>query len=172
MSELIGIQDTLLSYSESDLIAGGMIVGGIAGAGVAIALILYVLQVIAYWRIFTKAGEKGWKSIIPVYNMYVQYRLTWRTRYFWISLILAVVSAVFQTISESGDGNTFAMILETVCGIATLVFTIISYYRLARSFGHGGGFTVGLVLLNFIFMLILGFGKDAYIGNTCDGSEA
>ena len=41
------------------------------------AFIFYILQVIAYWKIFTKAGEEGWKSIIPIYNGYVQYRLTW-----------------------------------------------------------------------------------------------
>lgn len=40
------------------------------------AFIFYILQVIAYWKIFTKAGEEGWKSIIPIYNGYVQYRLT------------------------------------------------------------------------------------------------
>lgn len=35
------------------------------------AFIFYILQVIAYWKIFTKAGEEGWKSIIPIYNGYV-----------------------------------------------------------------------------------------------------
>ena len=46
------------------------------------AFIFYILQVIAYWKIFTKAGEEGWKSIIPIYNGYVQYRLTWDVQYF------------------------------------------------------------------------------------------
>ena len=34
------------------------------------AFIFYILQVIAYWKIFTKAGEEGWKSIIPIYNYF------------------------------------------------------------------------------------------------------
>ena len=34
------------------------------------AFIFYILQVIAYWKIFTKAGEEGWKSIIPIYNSF------------------------------------------------------------------------------------------------------
>ena len=54
------------------------------------AFIFYILQVIAYWKIFTKAGEEGWKSIIPIYNGYVQYRLTWDVQYFWVALGLAV----------------------------------------------------------------------------------
>ena len=43
------------------------------GAYVAIVsvagIVWYVLQVVAYWKIFTKAGQPGWKSIIPVYNV-------------------------------------------------------------------------------------------------------
>ena len=28
------------------------------------AFIFYILQVIAYWKIFTKAGEEGWKQTV------------------------------------------------------------------------------------------------------------
>ena len=45
-----------------------------------------------------------------------------------------------------------------------LVILIIVYYDLSKSFGHGVGFTIGLILLGFIFLLILGFGGDRYIG--------
>lgn len=37
--------------------------------------------------------------------------------------------------------------------------------RLAAAFGKSKGFGVGLWLLNPIFMLILGFGSSAYVGN-------
>ena len=46
------------------------------------AFIFYILQVIAYWKIL-QSREEGWKSIIPIYNGYVQYRLTWDVQYFW-----------------------------------------------------------------------------------------
>ncbi len=46
---------------------------GIFAASLAVVIVLgivwYVLQVVAYWRIFKKAGEAGWKSFIPLYNM-------------------------------------------------------------------------------------------------------
>ena len=53
----------------------------------------YILNVVAYWRIFTKAGEAGWKSLIPVYNTYVQYKLTWNTKMFFVSLALSLITS-------------------------------------------------------------------------------
>ena len=36
---------------------------------------LLVLVLIATWKIFVKAGEKGWKSLIPFYSVYIQCRI-------------------------------------------------------------------------------------------------
>ena len=41
---------------------------------------------------------------------------------------------------------------------------IIFYNKLAKAFGHGAGFTVGLIFLNVIFLLILAFGSSRYLG--------
>ena len=59
----------------------------------------------------------------------------------------------------------FGIWITIIIGIVVFVLTIISEYRLAKAYGHGGGYTVGLIFLNFIFMLILGFGKSEYQGN-------
>ena len=59
---------------------------GLAGmiAGFAV---WYILQVIAYWKIFEKAGKPGWHSIIPVLNTYDQYDISWNGFIGIISLI-------------------------------------------------------------------------------------
>jgi hypothetical protein len=41
---------------------------------------------------------------------------------------------------------------------------IILVFDLAKSFGKGAGFALGLLFLNLIFMLILGFGDARYVG--------
>jgi hypothetical protein len=54
-----------------------------------------------------------------------------------------------------------------VSGIAALVFLviyIIGLHKLSKAFGHGVGFTLGLIFFEPIFMLILGFGSSRYIG--------
>ena len=53
----------------------------LAGLGTVFILVIgwYILQAVAYWKIFEKAGEPGWKAIIPFYNTYTQYKFTWNT---------------------------------------------------------------------------------------------
>jgi Family of unknown function (DUF5684) len=43
------------------------------------------------------------------------------------------------------------------------VFMILLYVELAKSFGKGGGFAVGLLFLGFIFLPILAFGSAQYV---------
>ena len=44
------------------------------------------------------------------------------------------------------------------------VIFIIVMNDLSKSFGHGVGFTIGLIFLSWIFMSILGFGSSRYRG--------
>ena len=88
------------------------------------AFIFYILQVIAYWKIFTKAGEEGWKSIIPIYNGYVQYRLTWDVQYFWVALGLAVGGGIL---------NSFGGIVGVIGSLAllgTALMNVVALYKL------------------------------------------
>lgn len=94
-----------------------------------------LISVIALWKIFTKAGEDGWKAIIPFYNVYVLTKLV------------------------TGNGLLFLVLLIPIVNI---FFGFYLYHKLAQSFGKGIGFTIGLILLNPVFMLILAFGDAQY----------
>lgn len=110
----------------------------------AIAIAFYVLLVIAQWKIFTKAGEAGWKSLIPVYNMVVLYKIIGLSP--WLLLIY------------------LTGIIPILGYIAILVLSVISMVKLGQAFGKGAGFIVGLVFLTPIFQMILGFGSAEYVG--------
>ena len=96
------------------------------------------------WKLYTKAGEKGWKSIIPIYNLVILFKISGISPLF----ILVYLTAWIPFIGW----------------IACLGVTIYQANSLAKSFGKDAGYTVGLVLLSTIFYLILGFGKSEYIG--------
>ena len=65
------------------------------GAGYYISIgIVGILSIIAWWRIFAKAGEKGWKAIIPFYNMYVMYKLFWKVAIFIVMLVLSALAVI------------------------------------------------------------------------------
>lgn len=51
---------------------------------VFLILLVYVVN----WRVFLKAGEKGWKSLIPFYNEYVQYKFLKMKDLYRVVLIL------------------------------------------------------------------------------------
>ena len=109
-----------------------------------ICFVILVLQIIAMWKIFTKAGQAGWKALIPVYNLVVLYKIIGLSP--WLLFVY------------------LASFIPVVGSIAILVLLIFQDVYLAKSFGKGTGFTIGLIFLSPIFYMILGFSKDAYIG--------
>ena len=135
---------------------------GIAG------LVILVLTIIAEWRIFTKAGQSGWKSLIPIYNAIVELGFSWRKGKFWSIVLASFLFGIGQALTEYSSGEVLdivAMLLMVVGGIAVLVLTVKAVYYLAQSFGHGLGFTIGLILVPTVFRLILGLGSSQYRGN-------
>ena len=138
-----------------------MILGGIY---VGIAFIWWLLQIIANWRIFTKAGESGWKSIIPLYGDYVSYRIAWQTSYFWLVFILGIVASGIEGAANPNGDNMMLMAIVALIRLIIALIGIMYSVKLARAFGRGTGFAIGLIFLQPIFMLILGFGDDPYYG--------
>ncbi|MBQ6130316.1 signal peptidase I [Candidatus Saccharibacteria bacterium] len=150
--------DALTSLnSEEALVAGGLLGGAIVGVSV-VALIYVILCIVAWWKIFTKAGEAGWKAIIPIYNVYILCRITGIN--FWIFCLglpfaVGILSAIVGSETVAGS---------TITGLYALFFDIYLAIKLGDAFKKGTGFKVGLVLLPFIFYLILAFGDAKYIG--------
>jgi hypothetical protein len=102
-------------------------------------LIISLYNIICTWIIFTKAGWQGWECIVPLYNIYVLFKI--------IGLPLS---------------NLFWFFLPIV---GPLVLIIKMVGRLSKSFGKGTGFAMGLFFLSPIFHGILAFSKSIhYVG--------
>lgn len=136
----------------------------VGGAYVVVALLMWVLQVVANWRIFTKAGEAGWKSIVPVYSGYVCYKIAWKPVMFWISFIASFVASYTSELYTMGEGSTVVLIILFAAAIVMAVVNIMYALKLAKAFGKGTGFAIGLMFLQPIFLLILGLGSAEYKG--------
>ena len=135
----------------------------LGGMYLMIAFAWWILQIIANWRIFIKAGEDGWKSIIPIYGDYISYKIAWQPAYFWLTLILGIISSYLQGTLEISESLTVYMLVILI-KILLVIISIMYSIKLARAFGRGTGFAIGLIFLQPIFMLILGFGNDRYYG--------
>ena len=100
-------------------------------------LALIVLIIAGFWKVFEKAGQPGWAAIIPIYNLYIMCKIGGKSGW-WV--LLMCIPAV------------------------NLIFAIWLTNMISKSFGKDEGFTVGLVLLGFVFYPILGFGDARYLG--------
>jgi hypothetical protein len=112
---------------------------------IIVALLIALLLIVAMWKVFTKAGQPGWASIIPIYNLYIWCKIIGRPGW-WILLMLIPF-------------------VNVIVGIILCIDT-------ARSFGKGAGFGIGLALLGIIFGPILGFGSAQYQGPAASAEVA
>lgn len=102
--------------------------------GIAVA----VLEIVAIWYVFVKAGEPGWAILIPIYNLLVMIKIAGKPWWFILLMLIPIVN---------------------------LVIAIIVLHGISTNFGKDVGFTIGLILLSCIFFPILGFGKSQYVGD-------
>ena len=116
----------------------------------------FVLKIVANWKIFEKAGQPGWASIVPFYSNYIEFNLYWGNGWlFLIPVVLSLLSGIPLL------GNLFLVV--------ALIIGAITNYKKAVAFGEGIGFTIGLCLLNPVFNMILAFGHYEYHGIPQDG---
>jgi hypothetical protein len=115
--------------------------GAIAAMGLffwILSMALGILKIVSLWKIFKKAGKPGWASIVPIYNIYIMCEIA--EKEWWYILLLCVPFV-----------NIYAI--------------IVLYNGMAKKFGKGGGFVVGMILLPVVFFPMLAFGKDATVVN-------
>jgi hypothetical protein len=124
-----------MSYSLLSQSGGGN--GAMSGVAWVFWLLFVVLAVVATWKIYTKAGQPGWAAIIPIYNWLVLLRIIGRP-WWWLLLLLVP--------------------------FLNIVIYILMMLNLAKSYGRGVGFAIGLIVFPVIWLLILGFGSSQYVG--------
>lgn len=102
-----------------------------------VALAVSVLMIAAAWRLFSKAGQRGWAAIIPIYSTIVSLRIVGKPGWWLLLMFIPIVNVVIAVI---------------VC------------LDLAKSFGKGTGFGILTLFFPVICIPILGFGAARYLG--------
>ena len=160
--ETAGLSQALEGLTKEEAAAGGAVMGVAIGMLVAFTLVWYILQAIADWKIFAKAGEPGWKSLIPIYSVYVEYDLCWNGM---MGLVYIVATLCANVLTSGQAVANWKVIVACVLIIVAIVLHIMQSLRLAKSFGKGTGFGIVLILFGPIARLILGFGSARYVGH-------
>lgn len=100
-------------------------------------LAVIVLILVSLWKVFVKAGQPGWAGIIPIYNMYILCKIAGRPGWWVLLMFIPLINFI--------------------------VLAVLSI-DVAKSFGKGVGFGIGLWLLAIVFYPILAFGSAQYQG--------
>jgi hypothetical protein len=127
----------------SNLEVGGLL--AVLGAYLFVVLGMAVFAIVCLWKVYEKAGKPGWACLVPIYNIVVLLEIV-RKPVWWLILLLIP--------------------------IVNFIVLIILYRELARAFGQGVGFTLGLIFLNIVFIALLAFGNYDYVyGKSNEGAE-
>lgn len=144
------------------LLAGLGVLSALLVGLIVISVITFLIRVICRWRIFNKAGEKGWKALIPVYNTYTEFAISW-SKLQGVLMLAALVIGRIICFYSNADSIVYS--LGGILGLYSAILVLIQTHKLSLSFGRKFGFTLGLYFFNSIFMLILAFGKKSqYVG--------
>ena len=106
---------------------------------VLLYLAVIVLTIAGLWGVFAKAGQPGWAAIVPIYNAYIMVKIIDKPIWWFIMLFIPCIS---------------------------IVFCILVWVEICKRFGKGGGYVVGIMLLPFIFIPMLGLGNAQYMPTT------
>jgi len=113
------------------------LIAGIGAFGVIFYLAILVLIYAGLWKMFVKAGKPGWAAIIPIYN------------------ILVMIEIV---------GKPTIWILWLLIPCVNIVFGIWLLNLLMKSFGKSEAFTIGAIILPYVFFPLVGFSDSPYLG--------
>ncbi|MBO7720615.1 hypothetical protein J6S35_03235 [Candidatus Saccharibacteria bacterium] len=163
------------TLTTAEAATAGALAGGLLGTIIVASIAVAILMIVAMWKLFTKAGEKGWKSLIPIYDIYILFKISGAKSWFW-GLVVAEIIVFVDTIIATNNGGvvtdangnvteikdiSFAIVVAAMA-IFELICYIVLCAKLAKAFKRGAGTAIGLFFLPNIFTLILAFGSAKY----------
>jgi hypothetical protein len=127
------------SDSSDGIGAGGVI------AIIAVALVVAVLQIAGFWKTLEKGQEPGAMSLL---------------------LLIPCLSPIAYLPFTRLTGRPAWWVVLLYIPIVNLVVLAILSIDIAKAYGKGAGYGIGLWLLPFIFYPMLGFGGSRYEGRS------
>ncbi len=137
------MQEQMTTSQKASIAIRLLLASRIVKTTLTVSVILTLYMIIIRWIIFRKAKKHGWATIIPIYNQ-ITYLKVCGISPWWILIVL----------------------IPIIGWIIYGIIQIVSRFTLAKSFGKGIGFGLGLLILAIIFESILAFNRNIkYIEN-------
>lgn len=123
-----------------------------------LALALSILNIIATWIIFKKAGRKGWESLIPFYNVWIFTTKIANLNWWWILIYLSSFLIILLPLFN----QSLLIILLTIMLITSICYlsAFVCFYNIAKKFNHKTIDAIGMLLIPTIMFPIMAFSKN------------
>lgn len=146
-----------------------------------VSIILGVMNIIALWKLYEKAGEPGWSAIVPVYN-FVQmikiatgeYKVLWAYLitcgvYFVLGFISGVLGGIMEAMTDSSVMLALiSLVMSLIIFLTGIVMAVIGgyiCYMFPKSYGKSTTFCILSIFFFPITNMIMGFDKTiTYVG--------
>src|SRR6266576_424767 len=143
MTTLIQLTQSLLFHNASLLAQVEYSTEGKPPSPLSIifGLIIALLLIVAMWKVFTKAGQPGWASIIPIYNLYIWCKIVGRPGWWILLMLIPFVNIIVGIILCIDMAKSFAKssgFSAAAAGLGLETFTIlrsIQQFRFVRGTG-------------------------------------
>lgn len=139
------LAQTTYTYTTTELDTGSS--AGLAlfsGFFLVIWLAVALVMIISMWKIFEKAGEKGWKALIPIYNYWTLCEIVGKPGWWSLAFLLSFIPILGY--------------------IIVLVVSVIITIELVKSFGKEAVWALILIIVPIVGYPMLAFGPDKYVG--------
>lgn len=152
---------------------------------VGIILIVSLIRIIGRWKMFTKAGKRGFATLIPLYSEWTFFSIGTGNGFtgliltmlgmiqvcVWYIMMVLLEMPLLESI-QAGDKMVYIFLsVEFAIGVIVAICTIINNFKVAKNFGKGKGTGFGLTIFPIIFCLILGLGSAEYINKDGEFKE-
>lgn len=152
---------------------------------VGIILIVSLIRIIGRWKMFTKAGKRGFATLIPLYSEWAFFSIGTGNGFtgliltmlgmiqvcVWYIMMVLLEMPLVESI-QAGDKMVYIFLsVEFAIGVIVAICTIINNFKVAKNFGKGKGTGFGLTIFPIIFCLILGLGSAEYINKDDEFKE-
>lgn len=116
-----------------------------------VALLAFCLRLL--WLIFEKAGQEGWKALIPVYHHVIITRIAGVSAWWNLALLL-----LFPLLKAHDKGG------KVLCLLLLFLWWGWLCQRIAKRFGKSIGFGLGLTIpvVGLFFRTALAYDKSTY----------
>ena len=105
---------------------------------------ILILWISSVWKIYEKSGYHGGTCLIPFKNLFIYTKIINKPWWWCVFFCIPYVN---------------------------IIFIILGYHFLSKRFGKNTWFTLGLIVLPFVFSPILGFGESKYTPPTPESLE-